>query len=210
MESPTALLELAGLNTGEAIREWLRIVGEGNPYAFYKLFRQVKPSTSYDSIRRYFWILKEIGLIESVRFEEAAPKQFRKHFYKLVPERIEDPAWWAPQTYFYPDTGLGSSGYRALAEKGLKPRGGRRRMVPFVARPTPTPVKPKKPPVKKKKVRKKKVPKVLKRKPRVKEEKPRKERFVMVKSKAEHDKRIGKGWTFVKMIDGNYLMKPPD
>jgi len=207
MESPTALLELAGLNTGEAIREWLRIVEEGNPYGFYKLFRQVKPSTSYDSIRRYFWLLKEIGLIESVRFEKAKTG-FRKHFYKMVEKRVEDPAWWHPQIALYPDTALGSSGYRALAEKGLKPRGGRR-MAPFVAPPS---VKPKKPPIKKKKrkVKKKKVPKVLTRKPRVKEMKPREERFVMVKSKAEHDKRIKKGWSFVKMIDGNYLMKPPD
>ena len=119
-------LMLAGMNTGEAIREYLLTVKEGNPYGFYKIYVQVAPKTSYDSVRRYFYILKEIGLIESVRFVKSkAP--FRKHLYRIVPGKEDDPAWRHPQMELWPDTGLGSAGYEELRKKGLKPKGGRKR-----------------------------------------------------------------------------------
>lgn len=118
-------LLLAGYTTGEAIREYLLTLGEGYPYGFYKLWRQFKKVTSYQAVRRYFWILKEIGLIESVRYEKSRG-HFRKHFYRIVPRMEDDPRWGRPQAELYPDTRLGKRRYDKLRERGLKPRGGRR------------------------------------------------------------------------------------
>lgn len=116
---------LEGLNTGVAIREYLTTVGEGNPYGFYKLYKEVKETTSYSSIRRYFYILEEIGLIRGTRWVESkAPR--KKHLYEAVPERLDDPAWLRPQIELYPDTKLGRKGYERLRERGLTPKGGRR------------------------------------------------------------------------------------
>jgi len=117
---------LAGMGTGEAIREYLLTVKEGNPYEFFKVYSMFSKRVSYDSVRRYFWILKEIGLIEPVRFE-VGKAPFRKHLYRIVPGREDDPRWLRPQIELYPDTRLGRKGYEKLRKKGLKPKGGRRR-----------------------------------------------------------------------------------
>lgn len=119
-------LFIQGLPEGEAIREYLTVMEEGNPYGFFKLWRQFKKSTSYDSVRRYFYILKELGLIEPVRFTPGQ-RGFRKHLYKVVPGTEEDPRWTFPQRELYPDTALGRRGYEKLAKRGLKPKGGRTR-----------------------------------------------------------------------------------
>ena len=119
-----ATVWLGELTASEAIREYLLTVKEGHPYGFWKIWRQFKKRTSYQAVRRLFWILKEIGLIEPVRFETSkAP--FKKHLYRIVPETAEDPRWFRPQTELYPDTALGRR-YREMIEKGLKPKGGRR------------------------------------------------------------------------------------
>lgn len=118
-------LMLAYKNTGEAIREYLLTIKEGYPYAFYKIWRQFKKKTSYDSIRRYFYILEEIGLIESIRFEKGK-SPFPKHYYRIVPGMEDDPRWMHPQSELWPDTKLGKKGYAKLRKRGLKPKGGRR------------------------------------------------------------------------------------
>lgn len=115
---------LEDLRAGEAIREYLQTMDEGNPYGFYKLWRQVKKRTSYQSVRRYFWILEELGLIEFVRAEPSkAP--FRKRMYHIVSGMEDDPRWYHPQSELYPDTALGRR-HREMVERGLKPKGGRR------------------------------------------------------------------------------------
>jgi hypothetical protein len=115
---------LEGLPAGEAIREYLRTVGAGYPYGFYKIWRQYKKTTSYAAVRRYFWILKEIGLIESAGYSPSE-HGFKKHLYRIVPGMEDDKRWQSPQAELYPDTGLGSKGYKKLEEKGLTPKGGR-------------------------------------------------------------------------------------
>jgi hypothetical protein len=119
-------LELAGMTIGEAIREYLQTVHRGNPYSFYKIYRQFKKTTSYEAVWRYFWILKQIGLIQPLG---TAPSKayFRKRLYQLVPGKEEDVAWWHPQMELYPGTKLGSKGYAKMKAQGLKPRGGRAR-----------------------------------------------------------------------------------
>lgn len=108
-------LFLEGYGTGEAIREYLLEVDEGYPYEFYKVYRQFKPSTSYQSVRRYFYILEEIGLIESARWEESrAP--IRRHLYKIRGDP-EDPRWIRPQVELYPQSALGRR-FKELKEEG--------------------------------------------------------------------------------------------
>jgi len=119
-------LYLKGLPTAEAIKEYLLTMGQGNPYGFYKIWRQLKKATSYKAVCSMFWVLKEIGLIESVRYEPSKFSGFKKHYYRVAPGRAEDPAWQNPQAELYPDVALGGSGYAELKKLGLKPKGGRR------------------------------------------------------------------------------------
>jgi hypothetical protein len=100
--------------TGLAIRQYLLAVGAGSAYDFYRCFRRVKPDTSYESIKRYFYLLRRAGLI--VRVGTAPPRRggVEKVLYAVVPERVDDPGWFHPQQIFYPQTRLGKSRYRRL------------------------------------------------------------------------------------------------
>ncbi len=97
-------------STGLAIREYLQEVGEGNPNGFFKAYRKVKAKTSYDSARRYFWILKKLGMIEPTRREMGAGV-IAKQLYRIVPGMEADPRWSAPQIALYPMTSLGRAKY---------------------------------------------------------------------------------------------------
>lgn len=97
--------------TGLAIREYLAYVGEGYPYEFYVCFKKVKPTTSYASVRRYFYILKKLGLIEPVRTEPSSKGGFPRTYYRIV--IYDDPRWLAPQEALYPETALGKKRYKA-------------------------------------------------------------------------------------------------
>ena len=96
--------------TGLAIKYFLLAVGEGNPYWFYKCFKKVKPSTSYNNVRRYFYFLKKLGLIEPVR-KEPSKHGMPKTYYRIVPGMEDDPRWFAPQAELYPETRLGAKRY---------------------------------------------------------------------------------------------------
>jgi len=110
--------------TGDAIREYLLRVGVGHPHGFYSEFKRMKPTTSYGSVRRYFYILREIGLVERVG---TAPGRGRwpRSLYRIVPGMEDDPRWGRPQVELYPSTRWGARRYaRALAEGKVVP--GRR------------------------------------------------------------------------------------
>ena len=120
------MAEITPLLTGIAIRNFLLRVGRAGPYDFYREFRTVKPTTSYASIRKYFYILRELGLIE---FVEEAPSAagFPRRLYRIVPGMEEDPRWGAPQVELYPATRFGKRRYREKIEKGERiPRGRRK------------------------------------------------------------------------------------
>jgi hypothetical protein len=95
------------LGTGAAIRDYLLMVGVASPYDFYKEFKKVKPTTSYESIRRYFYIARKLGLIRLVRTEPSSKGGFSKRFYELVPGAEHDPRWEYLQIAYYPITGFG-------------------------------------------------------------------------------------------------------
>jgi len=93
-------------------------VGEGSPNDFYKVFRKVKKKTSYASVRRYFYILKRLGLIEPTRRvwgRGTIPKQL----YRIVPGKEVAPEWAHPQVELYPATRWGGARYEKAKERGL-------------------------------------------------------------------------------------------
>ena len=84
-----------------AIRAYLTKEGEASPSAFYKDYKPFKPTTSYNSIVRYFWMLKKMGLIVKVRREKGfAP--IPKSIYKIVRDLLDDPRWKSPQKAMWP------------------------------------------------------------------------------------------------------------
>ena len=103
-------VELTEALTGAAIREFLLAVDEGCPNDFYKAYRLVKKTTSYDSARRYFYILKKLGLIEPTR-REWGRGYIPKQLYHIVPGMENDARWPAPQIALYPETRLGPRRY---------------------------------------------------------------------------------------------------
>jgi len=119
-ESSEVCPEITTLYTGLAIREYLLAVGEGSPYDFYKCFKRVKPDVKYLNVVRYFWLLKEAGLIRLVREEPPSRGYFMKRYYAVVPERVDDPAWFHPQQVKYPDTKWGKKRYWKVKLGGLR------------------------------------------------------------------------------------------
>jgi len=99
------------LYTGLAIREFLMALGKGSPYHFYKCFKAVKPTTSYLSVVKYFYILSRLGLVEVVGTEPSSKKGIERKLYRIVPGREDDPRWMHPQQALYPDTRWGSRRY---------------------------------------------------------------------------------------------------
>lgn len=97
--------------TGLAIREFLQHEGEGSANDFIKAFRLVKKKTSYASARRYFWILKKLGLVQPTR-RVMGKGLIPKQLYRIVPGRENDSRWAHPQIALYPSTGAGRSRYR--------------------------------------------------------------------------------------------------
>jgi len=104
--------------TGLAIREYLLAVGEGSPNDFLKEFRKVKKKTSYASVRRYFYILKRLGLIEFTR-RVWGKGRIPKSLYRIVPGQEDSPFWIHPQVALYPDTRWGARRYEKAKEAGL-------------------------------------------------------------------------------------------
>lgn len=73
-------------------------------------------------IGKFFWVLKEIGLIRPSG-TEPSKQGLRKHMYIITPGKEEDPAWGNAYAELYP----GKRDYRKLKARGLKPRSGRAR-----------------------------------------------------------------------------------
>ncbi|MFQ6076628.1 MAG: hypothetical protein ACE5Z5_10920, partial [Candidatus Bathyarchaeia archaeon] len=69
--------------TGVAIRDFLLSLGVGSPCDFYREFREAKPTASYGSIRRYFYILRRLGLIEFVRSAPSERDGFPERTYGI-------------------------------------------------------------------------------------------------------------------------------
>jgi hypothetical protein len=110
-------VQLTETLTGLAIREFLEAMGEAGPNDFYTRFKEVKPSTSYNNCRRYFYILRRLGLIEPTR-REMGKGLIPKQLYRIVPGMQSDPRWSAPQVALYPDTRFGRARYEKAKRSG--------------------------------------------------------------------------------------------
>lgn len=94
-------------NLGLLIRD---ILLEKKEAYVYEVLKECKArlnsySGSYDTFRRYFYILRKLGLIEKVR-EEKVPKgnipfEAVKIYYKIAKGKATHPAWADPVAYAY-------------------------------------------------------------------------------------------------------------
>jgi hypothetical protein len=72
---------------------------------------------SYGNIRKYFYILKELGLIKEKGIDKKLPKYLQKrHYYVINEDTIDSPLWNKPQEYTYPLAFLGKKRFKKLME----------------------------------------------------------------------------------------------
>lgn len=86
-------------NTSVEIRKFMFENLEACPSDFYNYINQYR-EVKYNSITRYFYILRKLGLIEESR-KEARKGGFPKIYYKLVTNKIDNIAWKNPQSALY-------------------------------------------------------------------------------------------------------------
>jgi len=115
--------------TGMAIKEYLEQVKEGSPYDFYLCFKQIKPTTSYRNILKYFHYLKKLGLIRKVRVDRRSKRGFKKVYYSIVEGMEDAEEWFAPQGAIYPETLLGKRRYSPEKVAEIKKKRPTRRRI---------------------------------------------------------------------------------
>jgi len=114
--------------TGSFIRDYLLEKGEACVYEVWDAFRRrlkemgVEWWGSYDSFRRYFYMLARLNLIRFVREGPSSrPWLHPKRYYAVVPENADlIEAWNAPQVVLYPATVYGKRRYRKKLEEASK------------------------------------------------------------------------------------------
>jgi len=67
---------------------------------------------SYQNFCNYFYWLRRLGLVELVKTERAANPRSKmrlvgRSYYRIVPERKDDPAWANPRRALYPESWRG-------------------------------------------------------------------------------------------------------
>ena len=91
---------------------WIRFhltkeVDENYVWRMWKAFEALKKTAgqkdaTYNNFKRYIWILKELELVELSRKEPSDFAGQDRHYYRLLPGGIEDPAWEDPQGALLP------------------------------------------------------------------------------------------------------------
>ena len=74
---------------------------------------------TYQSFWKYFFILNVLDLIRRKGDKEpvpGAPITFKRQYYEIMPERIDDPAWNHPQEILYPLAWLGADKVKTMKE----------------------------------------------------------------------------------------------
>jgi len=99
------------LSTSLFIRDFLLEQGETYPYQIYKALKArlkeegyAKRKTSYQSIRNYFYWLKELGLIEVSRTAPGKKAILKdRSYYKIITSKADNLALWKnPREALYP------------------------------------------------------------------------------------------------------------
>jgi predicted AAA+ superfamily ATPase len=86
--------------TALAIREYLIAKGEGYASEFYRLFKAVRPGTSYATVSKYFYYLRELRLIHRVRSERSPSRKspaLERQYHCIIEANRDNPAWISPQ-----------------------------------------------------------------------------------------------------------------
>jgi hypothetical protein len=86
-------------STSTEIRRYMFENKETSPSDFHNYINQYR-DVKYNSVAKYFYVLRKLGLIEISRKEERNGG-FPKIFYKLVERQIENIAWNNPQESLY-------------------------------------------------------------------------------------------------------------
>ena len=98
--------------TADLTRIYLLARGRGGPYGAYTFIREwlaerysgrarpYRPPT-YKDMRRLFYVLRRLGLIEPAGTEPARRGPFRRHLYRVVPGKERDIRWLSPVNALY-------------------------------------------------------------------------------------------------------------
>lgn len=128
-------LRLYAFNTAEVIRRMM-LRKPVSPWDVYRMIKELRKTVphekiprrraSYQSVRRYFYILSQIGLIEKVfSVPGANPLGIEKNYYRIKPGMENDPRWRNPQKELYYTVKWGGKRYRK-AKKQRKVKYGRK------------------------------------------------------------------------------------
>jgi len=106
--------------TGEFIRSYLQKKGEAYIHETWMAFQDdlrkygLEWWGKYSSFRRYFYILKKLGLIEFTHEKPSEKPQLQPRRYYKVVERYAglDEVWTKPQVVMYPETVWGKEDYK--------------------------------------------------------------------------------------------------
>jgi len=104
--------------TGRFIRDFLVKHGEGYAQEIWRKLKEARASEglsccSLQSFRtNYIYVLKRLGLIESVRTERVRAEWHSRVYYQIVPGKEKALEWNAPQKAFDPRRGLGAKRYK--------------------------------------------------------------------------------------------------
>jgi hypothetical protein len=96
--------------TSKFIHWFLHKYNEANPYEVFVLLREIRKQQktkrgkdrmypTSKSIHHYFFIMKELGLIEVARLGEKTPLGYKK-YYRIVEKYDKHKAWGNPQKYY--------------------------------------------------------------------------------------------------------------
>jgi len=94
---------------------WIRYhltkeVQEDYVWQMWKAYEELKKeagqkSATYNNFKRYIWVLKELELVEMSRTEPSEGNlRTERHYYRVRPGGLEDPAWEDPQGALLPKT----------------------------------------------------------------------------------------------------------
>jgi hypothetical protein len=88
------------------------------PAAARRLLRQAGRKTSYVTVQRLFYDLRQIGLIEFTH-SEPGKAPIDKRYYRIIPGKEDDPRWDTyPHYELYPSAKLGGLKYEFGTSKG--------------------------------------------------------------------------------------------
>ena len=108
---------LKKITTGIFIQNYLVEHEEGYPMEIWRALKEARGSLktgSYKSFQsNYIWVLKRLGLIETVRSEPASnPAFYDRVYYRITPGEEKSRKWSHPQKSLDPRRSIGGKKYK--------------------------------------------------------------------------------------------------